>query len=310
MSVMDTPQNRLRDTANNAMWRGRFAPSPSGNLHFGSLVAALGSYLIAKSQSGEWLVRIEDIDPPREVAGAATAILKTLEAFGLEWDGQVLYQSQRLDHYQKVLQQLSRLGVTYSCDCTRSQIQARSQGVYDGFCRNRSGQKQQKSAIRLRFSADFSQFSDEILGQCQFSSPADLQDFIIRRRDGLFAYQLAVVVDDIAQGINHVVRGADILDSTPRQNSLYHYLEHSPPRYYHLPLVIDPQGQKFSKQRLSPAIQPERAAQHLSMALKHLGQNPPAELAGEKPAEVLAWAVSHFQCQSIGREALAYPGAP
>ncbi len=283
----------------NTSWVGRFAPSPSGPLHFGSLIAALASYLIAKQQSGEWLLRIEDIDPPREVPGATDSILSTLHAFGFEWDRQEIYQSQRNDYYQAVLEKLNQAGITYLCDCSRREIQERNLGVYDSYCRSRDIGIQQEYAVRVKFESRFSRFNDRILGDCCFDQAEDLQDFIIHRRDKQFAYQLAVVSDDIEQGINHVVRGADILDSTPRQNFLYHYLQHQPPIYYHLPLAIDQSGVKLSKRSYACPIQSSDASLWLVKALLHLGQKVEKNLEKESPKVILKWATDHWRIEQV-----------
>jgi glutamyl-Q tRNA(Asp) synthetase len=285
-------------------WVGRFAPSPSGSLHFGSLIAALSSYLIAKHQQGEWLVRIEDIDPPREVAGAADSILSTLEAFGFKWDRQEVFQSQRFDYYQAILEKLNQAGITYLCDCSRRDIQERNSGIYDSYCRNRNIDSQQEHAIRVRFEPQFSYFKDAILGDCCFDKAEDLQDFIIFRRDKQFAYQLAVVADDIEQGVNHVVRGADILDSTPRQNYLYHYLKQQAPIYYHVPLAVDEFGVKLSKRSYATPIKPKDASKWLVKALRHLGQKVNGNLIGEPPEDVLKWGIENWQVSSVPKQSV------
>lgn len=282
-------------------WIGRFAPTPSGPLHFGSLVAALGSYLIAKQKSGLWYLRIEDLDPPRELPGAAENIIKTLESFGFEWDGEIAFQSQRQALYQQALLELESKNISYPCDCSRKTVQNRNHGVYDGFCRTRNLDKKVESAIRVKFNSGFEQFEDQILGVCNFFSAADKQDFVIKRRDKLFAYQLAVVVDDIEQRINHVVRGADILDSTPRQNFLYSCFDHKPPLYFHLPLVVDEKGEKFSKSKFYPSIESQQASSLLVKALQHLGQPIISDLESGTPQEVLKYAVDNLKIKSIGK---------
>ena len=292
-----------------SQWIGRFAPTPSGPLHFGSLVAAVGSYCIAKKQGGLWLLRIEDLDPPREVRGAASQILKTLEAFGFEWDEEVIYQSKRWSLYQDALATLKKSGLTYRCDCSRKLVHQRNNGIYDNYCRQRNIEAllnterdiKAESAVRIKFHSGFESFTDQILGECRFEQAVDKQDFVILRRDGFFAYQLAVVVDDIEQKVNHVVRGADILDSTPRQNYLYHCLESPTPDYYHLPLVVDAKGNKFSKTRFSPAIKFEDASCWLMEALSHLGQNVEPELSSVAPREILRWAVDNWSTDKVGK---------
>ncbi|HEY9030367.1 MAG TPA: tRNA glutamyl-Q(34) synthetase GluQRS [Kangiella sp.] len=279
---------------------GRFAPSPSGPLHFGSLIAAVGSYLIAKSRHTEWLVRIEDIDPPREVTGASDLILRQLEAFGLHWDSEVSYQSQQLDHYAEIIEQLKSQGLVYACNCTRKKIKSLSKtGYYPNICAAKKLSFNGEVAIRLRHGeADYS-FVDQIQGPCQFEDSLYAEDFAIRRKDGLIAYQLAVVVDDIEQGIDHVVRGCDLLDSTPRQLRLYEVLKGKAPDWYHLPLAINPDGNKLSKQNHAPAIDSQQASKMLCHALEFLGQPIPSELQQEKPAVILDYALSHFQMSQI-----------
>ena len=238
-------------------YRGRFAPTPSGPLHFGSLVAALGSYLDARAQGGEWLLRIEDVDSPREVAGASASILRTLAAYGFEWDGAVLYQSQRRDAYQVALARLRAAGRVYGCNCSRKQIaQQARQGVdgpvYPGTCRG----KHLHGAVALRFLvlAGRTVFDDALLGRVACDVASECGDFVLQRADGVVAYQLAVVVDDADQGITHVVRGADLLTSTPRQIVLQHALDYPTPVYKHLPVVLDAQGYKLSKQTLATPL--------------------------------------------------------
>lgn len=287
-------------------WVGRFAPTPSGPLHFGSLVAALGSYLIARQGQGKWLLRIEDLDPPREMPGATKDILKTLEAFGLEWDGSVVYQSERTAAYEQAIDLLESKSLIYQCDCSRKVVMERSDGVYDKYCRNRDLVDFGESASRIKFDAKFAKFDDHIFGECEFNQQVFCQDFVIRRRDGLFAYQLAVVVDDIDSNVNHVVRGADILDSTPRQNFLYHCFDHQPPKYYHLPLVVDEKGQKYSKSKLFPAVRPHEACDWLIKAFGHLGQSLPKNLDFTSPKDFLAWAVNHFRLEKVSQKPIAY----
>lgn len=281
-------------------WVGRFAPTPSGSLHFGSLVAALGSYLIAKHHHGEWLLRIEDLDPPRVVKGAVDDILRTLEVFGFEWDSAVIYQSQRGAFYQAAIDKLKQLNLVYPCSCSRKQILQRNAGVYDNYCRHKQIEDNLSNyALRARFSHRWSDFEDNILGRCSFCTSADTQDFVVQRRDGLYAYQLAVVVDDIQQGVNHVVRGADIIDSTPRQNFLYQALGYQPPEYYHLPLVVDEQGEKLSKRKFSTAIGGYNPGEWLIKALQHLEQPVLPEMNQSHPSEILALAVENWQLNKV-----------
>lgn len=276
---------------------GRFAPSPSGPLHFGSLVAAVGSYLQARALGGRWLVRIEDLDPPREVPGAADDILRTLERYGLLWDGEVMYQSQRHDRYQAVLESFARRGLTYHCQCSRARIQA-SGGFYDGHCRD-LGLPARGSAIRLRLTAPVYHFEDGVRGHIEVPGALATEDFILKRRDGLFAYNLAVVIDDADSGITQVVRGADLIEPTVRQIALYRLLGAPVPEWLHLPLALQENGLKLSKQNHAPALSSEQISQTLWQALHFLGQQPPAELAGDTKEALLEWAVRHWQQHKI-----------
>jgi len=262
---------------------GRFAPSPSGALHFGSLVAALGSYLQARSRQGRWLVRIEDIDPPREIPGAATTILQQLEHYGLYWDGSVLWQSQRHEAYRAALDTLRVAGLSYYCTCTRSRIQQLG-GIYDGYCRQRN-HGPQNAAVRLIQQHPVMQFTDQLSGTLHADAALAREDFIIHRRDGLFAYNLAVVVDDNHQGVTEIVRGADLIEPTVRQISLYQQFGWQTPSYIHLPLALNLQGEKLSKQNHAPALPPNDPRPVIVEALRFLNQvveNDWADLSLEK----------------------------
>lgn len=284
---------------------GRFAPSPSGPLHFGSLVAAVGSYLIAKSSiyngvPGKWLVRIEDIDPPREVAGASDLILRQLEAFGFEWDDEVLYQSSRLERYEEVLQDLYKQDLIYACDCTRKKIQQKtSNHLYPNICANKNLSTSEQVALRLRHGSANYSFDDGIKGHCQFDEELYREDFTVKRKDGLIAYQLAVVVDDIEQGINQVVRGEDILDSTPRQLRLYEALKATPPDFYHLPLVINKDGNKLSKQNHAQAIDMDNASELLIRALGFLGLEIHSQLFQLSPKAILEQTLENIKLDQV-----------
>ncbi|OOZ35894.1 tRNA glutamyl-Q(34) synthetase GluQRS [Solemya velesiana gill symbiont] len=257
---------------------GRFAPSPSGPLHFGSLVAALGSYLDARCNNGQWLMRMEDIDPPREKPGAADDILRTLEAFGFEWDGEVLYQSSRQAVYLETIYRLMADDHAYDCGCSRREVaEAELEGIegtrYPGTCRTGAQADRENLAVRLHTDHPTPiAFKDRICGHVRQVVEDDIGDFIIRRSDGLFAYQLAAVVDDAYQGINQVVRGADLLISTPRQILLQHFLDLPTPTYAHLPLVPDEEGRKLSKQFAALPVSRERPLPALLEAYKFLGQ--------------------------------------
>lgn len=278
-------------------YRGRFAPSPSGLLHFGSLVAALGSYLQAKSMHGKWLVRIEDIDKPREMPGADQAILTTLDAYGLHWDEQVLYQSQQASHYYDVLSYLSNQGKSYYCQCTRAQIK-KSGGIYSGTCKTLKLEAQ-GCATRLINAFPFAEFTDAIQGKVIVDNAQASEDFIIHRRDGLFAYQLAVVIDDAIQGITEVVRGCDLLEPTARQLTLFNTLKLTAPDYVHLPLAVTDKGYKLSKQNAAPAINNKKPQPALIQALQFLGQNPVNDLEFESVETIINWAIEHWQLNNI-----------
>lgn len=287
-------------------YRGRFAPSPTGPLHFGSLVAALASCLDARSQGGAWLLRMEDVDAPRNVPGAAEAILTCLEAHGFAWDGPVLWQSTRLEAYQAALEQLLAEGKAYPCACSRKEIAAASSRpaldgglLYPGSCRAGLPPGRSPRAWRLQVDSERVSFEDRIQGRQSQDLARDVGDFVLFRADGQFAYQLAVVVDDAFQGINQVVRGADLLDSTPRQLFLQQQLGYSRPVYAHLPVATNGAGEKLSKQTRAPALEVARAAANLVEALRFLGQAPPDELARATVAEVWAWARSHWQFAAI-----------
>ena len=290
-----------------ARYRGRFAPTPSGPLHLGSLVAALGSYLDARAVQGEWLVRIEDIDPPRCPPGAADTILHQLEAFGLDWDGEVCWQHQRDEAYAQALEKLKAQGLAYPCSCSRKKW--RDHAIYPGWCRNGVQAPGQPVAWRLR--SDLGQrpvsWQDRLFGS-QTHDPAEYGDVVLQRKDGLWAYQLAVVVDDAQQDITDVVRGIDLLDNTPWQCQLQVALGYPQPRYLHLPLVMTREGQKLSKQNLAPALAdtPTAIRQQLFEALQLLDQSPPAELANATVSEQLDWAIEHWQVAKLKAEPHRY----
>ncbi|MDX2351751.1 tRNA glutamyl-Q(34) synthetase GluQRS [Stutzerimonas xanthomarina] len=278
---------------------GRFAPTPSGYLHFGSLIAALASYLDARAVGGRWLLRMEDLDPPREMPGAQSAILRALEAYGFQWDGEMVRQSDRLDVYNTVIERLRQDGHAYACTCSRKQLQAFA-GLYPGFCRE-AGRDTHDAAIRLRVPDRTYSFNDRVQGQYSQDLGREVGDFVIRRRDGLIAYQLAVVLDDAWQGITDVVRGADLLDSTPRQLFLQELLGLSRTRYLHVPLIIQPDGHKLGKRYRSPPLEPAEATPLLLRALRALGQTTPSELTDALPDEVLTWAIAHWDAERIPR---------
>lgn len=276
---------------------GRFAPSPSGELHFGSLIAALGSYLQARARQGKWLVRIEDIDPPREVPGAAETILRQLEHYGLHWDDDVLWQSQRHDAYRERLAWLYEQGLSYYCTCTRARIQSVG-GVYDGHCRTLN-YGPENAAVRIRQRSPVTHFTDLLSGEIYANKRLACEDFIIHRRDGLFAYNLAVVVDDHFQGVTEIVRGADLVEPTVRQISLYHQFGWTAPDYIHLPLAVNARGVKLSKQNHAPALPGGDPRPVLIDALRFLNQNVTNEWQDLRIDELLDLAVAHWTLEAV-----------
>jgi glutamyl-Q tRNA(Asp) synthetase len=295
------------------MYVGRFAPSPTGPLHFGSLVAAVASYCEAKANSGKWLLRMDDLDKPREMTGAATNILHTLEGFGFEWDGELLYQSQRAEAYEEALDKLRSKNVIYPCTCSRKEIADSSTKVgiegkiYPKTCLMHPPKTSIHAAYRVITNDKLTIFHDEIQGKIHQNLAHDIGDFVLKRADGLFAYQLAVVVDDAVQGVTHVVRGADLLDSTPRQIYLQQLLEFSTPSYAHVPIAVNLQGEKLSKQTLAEPISKSLAGPLLVSALHYLGQNPPPEMQNatldkNHIAEVWRWALENWSLAKISHQ--------
>lgn len=267
------------------MYRGRFAPTPSGALHFGSLVAALASFLAARANAGEWLLRIEDVDPPRVAAGAAAGIVRSLAAHGFDWDGAVLHQSRREEAYRQALARLVETDRVYACACSRKRIAALAKPgvdgpVYPGFCRG--GGADAPGALRLRVPSLRVVFQDALLGRIACDVERECGDFALRRADGVFTYQLAVVVDDAEQGITHVVRGADLLASTPRQIVLQQALGYATPAYLHLPVVLDAAGFKLSKQTLAAALHDAEPLPALRQAGRFLGLPEIGRVAGAR----------------------------
>ncbi|MBQ4889529.1 tRNA glutamyl-Q(34) synthetase GluQRS [Shewanella sp. MMG014] len=273
---------------------GRFAPSPSGPLHFGSLIAALGSFLRAKHQQGQWLVRIEDIDPPREVAGASDDILRTLEAYGLHWDQTALFQRDRSEVYQRHINELLSNDQAYYCQCTRKQIGLMG-GTYDSRCGSLSPRLTQ-GAIRIRNHAKVSQFHDVVMGDVSVGDDFAGEDFIIKRSDGLFAYQLAVVIDDAFQGITEIVRGSDLLETSCRQLSMNNILGFTSPSWLHLPLACTKPGFKLSKQNYANAIDVKHPQASINAALSFLGQ---AEVDTDNVDIMLKQAIEQFKIADI-----------
>ncbi len=301
---------------------GRFAPSPTGPLHFGSLVAAVASYCDAKSHDGKWLVRMEDLDKPREVSGAADEILRTLEAFEFEWHDAVIYQSQRSEIYAEALNALKKQNLIYACTCTRKEIadSSNAQGIdgliYPRTCFSKIGlnkaglQTNIHAASRALVLDKNISFLDAIQGKITQNLARDVGDFIVKRADGLFAYQLAVVVDDAAQNITHIVRGADLLDSTPRQIYLQQCLSFSTPSYAHIPIAVNNAGEKLSKQTLANPIKLEAASILVFEALCFLGQHPPVEIKNATLEETWRWAIENWQLNKVPKNRNAPLPAP
>ena len=297
-SVNDSVDDSLENSLENRPYVGRFAPSPTGPLHFGSLIAALASYLDARSHQGRWLLRMEDLDPPREPPGAASQILSQLTQLGLHWDDEVLYQSSQLEHYEEVLAQLQAMQMCFPCDCSRPQVKAMG-SVYDGSCRGRREPPAKDYALRLKTRDLEIGFHDLVQAHYQQNIAHDIGDFVVRRKDRLFAYQLAVVVDDQVQGITHVIRGFDLLDSTPRQIYLQQLLGYAQPNYGHIPILVDQTGQKLSKQRFAPAIEASNGKLLHHEALQFLGQSPPATHKFRTMESLLEWAIENWDIQAV-----------
>ena len=289
------------------MYKGRFAPSPTGPLHFGSLIAAVASYLEAKAQQGKWLLRMEDVDKPREMPSAADAILNGLEAFGFEWDGSIVYQSERLEAYAEALIKLQNKGLVYPCACSRKEIADSAllgiDGlIYPGTCRNGLAAGKTARAWRIKVEDRTLTFNDAIQGVVSQNLSKDIGDFVLKRADGFYAYQLAVVVDDAEQGITHVLRGADLLDSTPRQMYLQQALDYPQPSYAHVPVAANSRGEKLSKQTLAQALNIEKRALELWDALDFLGQRPPAALQQANLKTLWDWAKAHWSLANIPQQ--------
>lgn len=284
-----------------SVYVGRFAPSPTGPLHFGSLVAAVASYCDAKSAQGKWLVRIEDVDIPRSIKGAAQTILDTLASYGFAWDGDIIYQSQQTDHYERALTRLRDSGLVYPCTCSRKEIADSSslQGIegiiYPGTCLHQPIKPNSSIAWRIKTQGFVGEFKDVIQGDVHQNLSSEIGDFVIKRADGLFAYQLAVVIDDALQGVTHVVRGADLLLSTPRQIYLKRLLGLPDTSYAHFPIVKNAAGEKLSKQTLAPPLQMHEAKTQLLNALTFLNQSPPDALKKASIDDIWQWAITNWQ---------------
>lgn len=301
------PEDGRTDASAAVRYRGRFAPSPTGPLHFGSLVAAVASYLEARKAGGEWLVRIEDVDRLREVPGSADEIVRALEHFGFEWAGPIVRQSARAEAYEAALERLIRADLAYPCSCSRKEIAALAgqagaamdEARYPGLCRQGPRDPSASMAMRFRVEPGEVAFVDQIQGLICIDVARDCGDFVVKRRDGFFAYQLAVVVDDAAQGITHVVRGADLLTSTPRQILLQQALALPTPMYAHVPLATDRQGVKLSKSAGAGAVDVTRPVEELWRSLEFLRQSPPEYLRTADLRTLWAWAVEHWTTAPI-----------
>jgi glutamyl-Q tRNA(Asp) synthetase len=284
---------------------GRFAPSPTGPLHLGSLLAAAGSYLQARACGGRWLLRIEDLDTPRVLRDAADEILRTLEQFGFEWDGAVVRQSERLPLYQAALETLDQKGLVFACSCSRKELAAlqpaalEDDSFYPGTCRNGAWHTDRPLALRFRVADAAVEFDDLLQGRFVQNVADSIGDFIIRRRDSLFAYQLAVVVDDAAQGISDVVRGCDLLSNTPRQILLQEALGMRRPGYLHLPLLTEADGRKLSKSRRAVTIADQQPTASLWRVLQWLRQEPPDELMRGSVRDLWSWAIRAWNTTSL-----------
>ncbi len=281
------------------IYKGRFAPSPTGPVHYGTLIAAVGSYLQAKSNKGKWLIRMEDVDITRKVAGSDVDILKTLEVFGFEWDEKIIYQSEQTAHYEQALEQLTSQSLVFPCLCSRKQLSKSDSTIYHGTCRRRQLPEKNEHALRLRSKNISIEFNDAVMARQSQNIKQQCGDFVIKRRDGLFAYQLAVVVDDALQNISEIVRGADLLDSTPRQIYLQQLLNYPTPDYCHLPLAVDNSGNKISKSEGATKIDLQHKEQQLVSVLDFLGQNPPDELAQSSINDIWLWATEHWDVTQV-----------
>ncbi|EMP54209.1 glutamyl-Q tRNA(Asp) synthetase [Marinobacter santoriniensis NKSG1] len=280
-------------------YRGRFAPSPTGPLHFGSLVTAVASYLEARTRRGEWLIRVEDLDPLREPPEATGQILQSLEAHGLFPDETVRFQSRRHDAYQSAIEQLLANGHAYRCPCSRKELSEHN-GRHPRNCRDApAALADRPCAIRFRLHDEHCHWTDRLLGPQTQIVRAEIDDPVLLRKEGFYAYQLAVVVDDIDQGITDVVRGSDLLDMTAQQLQIYRALGERPPTWLHIPVILNEQGQKLSKQTHAPALDDSRAADNLVDALTALGQQPPASLRSDSVNQILQWACKHWNYQAI-----------
>ncbi len=289
------------------IYRGRFAPTPSGPLHFGSIVAAVGSYLEARAHAGEWRVRIDDLDLLRVAPGATDSILRCLEQLGFEWNGPVIYQSRRTPAYHAALHQLRQRGVVYPCACTRKEIAERARTgvegpVYAGTCRRGMPAGREARAVRLLTTGAQVQFDDAVLGPQMRDLEREAGDFVLYRADGVFAFHLASAVDDGELEMTDIVRGADLLESSARQIHVIRLLGLNVPRYTHLPVAVNARGEKLSKQTLAKSVDPGEPAQVLVPVLRFLGQSPPEELSRAGTPEVWRWGIANWRLQQVPKQ--------
>lgn len=292
---------------------GRFAPSPTGPLHYGSLLAAVASYLQARSQNGKWLLRIEDIDPPREKPGADKLIIEALERYGFEWDGPVIYQHESTEWHRAIIADLRDRGFAYPCGCSRKRLSAAADGrlgkIYPGYCRG--GCAAEEYAIRLRVPNEIIHFVDGLQGVVGLNPETESGDFIILRRDGLVAYHLAVVADDHRQGVTEIVRGIDLLESTPLHIYLQTLLGYPIPQYLHIPVAVNAEGQKLSKLTGARRIPLNDPAPILINALTDLNQGVPGSLAGATLATIWEWAIENWNIDTLrDRKTIALHNSP
>jgi glutamyl-Q tRNA(Asp) synthetase len=291
------------DTRSEAAYRGRFAPSPTGPLHLGSLYTALAGFLQARAHQGLWHLRIDDIDPYRTVRGSADRIMYALDALGLHWDGPVVYQSRRLEDYRAALSRLQSEGWVYPCTCSRKElasVSGEAAGIYPGFCRRETGpHPESHAALRIVTEGARITFYDKLQGPIEQNLERDVGDFTLFRRDQVYAYHLATVLDDAEQGISEVLRGLDLLDSTPRQIFLQEALGLPAKDYAHVPILVDSHGQKLSKQNLAPEAETRNPGRLLFHLLEWLNQQPPAELEAAKAEEILTWAIGHWDLSRL-----------
>lgn len=292
---------------------GRFAPSPTGPLHLGSLYTALAGYLRAKSRQGQWLLRIDDADIPRNAPGAIDSIKRTLDVFALRWDGNIVYQSHEFEAYQGALDRLDEQGLIFPCTCSRKTLSTRhsssARGIYPGTCRDARRSRLEPHALRVRIEDGSVEFKDLLQGLQSSNLADEVGDFIVYRRDRIFAYHLATVVDDWRSGVTEVLRGYDLLDSTPPQIYLQRLLGLPTPEYLHIPVIVDRAGIKLSKQNLAQAVDERRPSPILLTLLRLLGQSPPVELTGASPEEILDWAIPRFDISGLFGASVTEPDA-